>query len=471
MNVYAISPLLSAMTFLALGLFVLKQTKGSLTNIPFVLMCLSTVGWQLTWTFLFTATDAEQAHLLVRIGYSSIIFMPVFHFHFFSGFVGRQRQEMALLFIFYTTGIIFLILLWTSSLFVDGYRAFFWGFYPKAGVLHPIYLCMVNFLSFRLVQILEREWKRPDLAIQRRIQIKYALVGFIFYFLSASDFLVNYGFEFYPLGFITILLALGIWTYAIVRRQLLDIQVVIRRNLVYSVLIACITATYLVMVLVLEKWFQDFLGYRSLIATAFVGFLIAVFFNPLRSRIQAFIDRALFKATPEELAQQREQLLAEIRKSEQQKAIATLAAGLAHEIKNPLASIKTFTEYLTQRHDDPEFRERFQKIVGGEVERINLIVQQLLEFAKPKPPNLEPVRVEAVVEETLELLSSELVKKHVQVVKDYGEGSNILGDTHQLKQVFLNLLLNSLQAMNGSGCLEIKTGKEGDDTLNVQDSR
>ena len=130
--------------------------------------------------------------------------------------------------------------------------------------------------------------------------------------------------------------------------------------------------------MVMERWFQGFLGYRSIFATAVVAFLIAVFFNPLRDRIQAFVDRALFKATPAELVAQREQLLVEVRKGDQMKAVATLAAGLAHEIKNPLASIKTFTEYLSTHHDDPVFRDKFQKIVGGEVERINLIVQQLL---------------------------------------------------------------------------------------------
>jgi signal transduction histidine kinase len=145
------------------------------------------------------------------------------------------------------------------------------------------------------------------------------------------------------------------------------------------------------------------------------------------------------------------------------KAVATLAAGLAHEIKNPLASIKTFTEYLETRKDDPEFLAKFRKIVGGEVERINLIVQQLLEFAKPVPPKLAPVEVSRVVDETLEFLNQEIVERHVEVRRDYAPAGLVLADRQQLKQVFLNLFLNSLQAMNGAGRLQIQTQRRGAD--------
>ena len=241
----------------------------------------------------------------------------------------------------------------------------------------------------------------------------------------------------------------------------MDIRIVIRRSVVYSVLIACITAVYLVVVLIMEKWFQGFFGYRSIFATAMVAFLIAIFFNPLRSGIQAFVDRALFKATPAELVEQREQLLAEVRKGDQMKAVGTLAAGLAHEIKNPLASIKTFSDYLETRYADPEFRAKFKKIVGGEVERINLIVQQLLEFAKPVPPKLMPVEVSQLVDEMLEFLNNDLVTRHIEVQRRYEANEQVLADPQQLKQVFLNLFLNSLQAMNGHGRLEVRMGVEG----------
>lgn len=270
-----------------------------------------------------------------------------------------------------------------------------------------------------------------------------------------STFLLVYGVPFDPIPSMFTPIYAAFITYAILKHQLMDIRIVFRRSVVYSVLIAIMTGTYLVAVVIIEKAFQGFFGYRSLLASGFVAFLIAVFFNPLRQGIQTVVDHALFKGTAAELANQREELLVEIRRGEQMKAVGTLAAGLAHEIKNPLASIKTFTEHLKDRGGEPDFRDKFQRIVGGEVERINLIVGQLLDFARPVPIRKEPLRVSVVLDETLELLNNELVSRHVNIVRRYQEDCDIVGDPQRLKQAFLNILLNSLQAMNGPARLEI----------------
>ncbi len=239
--------------------------------------------------------------------------------------------------------------------------------------------------------------------------------------------------------------------YAIVRYQFLDIRLAIRKSLVYSGLVACLTALYLVMVMVMERWFQGFMGYRSIVATVVVAFVIAIFFNPLRDWIQTFVDRALFKATAPEMAVQREQLLTELRKSDQMKAVATLAAGLAHEIKNPLSAIKTFTSFLPERHTDPAFLEQFHRIVGQEVEKIHATVQNLLAFAKPQAMKRERLALAPLVQDMVTLLAGDCLKRQVQVEEAVPAELCVLGDRTQLKQVLLNLCLNSLEAMDGQG--------------------
>jgi len=335
-------------------------------------------------------------------------------------------------------------------------------YYPQPGLAYPALLA-TYFITYPAAFLqLWRVYLDRTEGTKLRQQCLLTLIGVFLAWLSvATLFLLIYNVQFVPqLFFFPFIMFATV--YAIIRYQFLDIEVIFRKSLVYSGLIAIITAAYLVMVLVTERWFAGFFGYRSLVATMVVAGLIALGFNPLRDRLQGLIDRALFTGTPPELAAQREQLLVEVRKGDQLKAVATLAAGLAHEVKNPLAAIKTFTEHLTTHYDDPAFRAKFQTIVGGEVERINRIVQQLLEFAKPVPPKLAPLQLVPLLEQTLDFLGQDCLARRIEITRDYQSPGPLLGDASQLKQVFLNLFLNSLEAMNGhGGQLTLTTRQDG----------
>ncbi|MEI8345519.1 MAG: histidine kinase dimerization/phospho-acceptor domain-containing protein [Candidatus Omnitrophota bacterium] len=113
------------------------------------------------------------------------------------------------------------------------------------------------------------------------------------------------------------------------------------------------------------------------------------------------------------------------------RAISTLAAGMAHEIKNPLTSIRTFAEYLPRQYDDLHFRDRFSKIVVDEVDRVNNIVNQLLEFSRPEAPDLRVHAVDKLMDETLNLLTHNLLENRITVEKNYIPGLNLLGDKNQ----------------------------------------
>jgi len=174
---------------------------------------------------------------------------------------------------------------------------------------------------------------------------------------------------------------------------------------------------------------------------------MALVFQPLKVGIQRIVDRLFFHAPHEAVVRRLERLEQEVWHAEKLKAVSTLAAGMAHEIKNPLTSIKTFTSYLPQHGGDPAFQEKFQRIVTHEVDKIDQIVRRLLDFARPAVPQLGPVKVSQVLDETLELLSNEAVRRRVQIMRAYTPEDAIHADPQQLRQVFLNLFLNSLEAM------------------------
>jgi len=131
---------------------------------------------------------------------------------------------------------------------------------------------------------------------------------------------------------------------------------------------------------------------------------------------------------------------------------------LAHEIRNPLVAIKTLTQLLPDRLEDEEFRNHFLQIASGEVDRISSLVNELLEFARPSEPKLEMEDINAILEGMLLLISTETKKKFVQVVKEYtSKLPQVTVDREQIKQVFLNILLNALDATPENGTITVKT--------------
>lgn len=460
-NIYVIASMSAVVSGYAIAVFVGIRARHRPASRPFMFTILCGSTWCLYPTLTSLPLADNTLLFLARLTY--IMAGPVTAGFLHLAFAMAEDERRVLrhhwLIGSYFVAFLLSILVWTPWFITDLIR-FAPHFAPIGGPLYHLLVLFYFIAAGYGVLVTIRGVRRATGA--KKNQLRYFLLASGIIALSP---LLHFGgfylrWEPIPHDFLVPTFA-AIVGVAIMRHQLLDIRIVLNKALVYSGLIACITASYLVGVLVMERWFQGFFGYRSFVATVLVAFFIAVFFNPLRNHIQTLVDRALFRATAAELAEQREQLLVEVRKGDQMKAVGTLAAGLAHEIKNPLAAIKTFTEYLGTRYDDPQFRTKFQKIVGGEVERINLIVQQLLEFAKPVPPKLKPMQVSSLVDETLEFLNNELVQHGVEVQRAYHAQASILGDPQQLKQVFLNLILNSLQAMNGHGRLTVGTEVRG----------
>ncbi|MEE8637850.1 MAG: ATP-binding protein [Candidatus Margulisiibacteriota bacterium] len=137
--------------------------------------------------------------------------------------------------------------------------------------------------------------------------------------------------------------------------------------------------------------------------------------------------------------------------SEKLASLGTMAAGMAHEIKNPLVSLRTFTQLLQQKWEDTEFREKFSSIIPHEIERINRIAESLLKFGKPMKPELTKVEVNALLEEVLMLFESETKKHNIRVTMKLAELPEITGDAGQLQQAFVNIVKNAIEAMHEKG--------------------
>jgi len=148
----------------------------------------------------------------------------------------------------------------------------------------------------------------------------------------------------------------------------------------------------------------------------------------------------------------------QVRRADQLSSVGTLAAGMAHEIKNPLVTIKTFAQLLPQRYSDDDFRSEFSTLVAQEVLRIDRIVNQLLSFSKPAQPNLAPLRLHGTVDQTLKLIHEQLAQKDIELKKDFrAKNDRISGDADLLVQTLVNLGLNAIDAIEGGGSIHIET--------------
>jgi PAS domain S-box-containing protein len=148
----------------------------------------------------------------------------------------------------------------------------------------------------------------------------------------------------------------------------------------------------------------------------------------------------------------------QIRRTDRLSSIGTLSAGMAHEIKNPLVTIKTFTQLLPQQYSDAEFRHTFFDLVGQEVKRIDTIVNRLLNFARPAKASLRPVSLHEIIENSMRLVEQQLAQHEIIMERHLDARRHIIeADAEQLNQTFINFFLNAIHAMNKGGKLTVRT--------------
>jgi len=147
----------------------------------------------------------------------------------------------------------------------------------------------------------------------------------------------------------------------------------------------------------------------------------------------------------------------QLRRADRLSALGELAAGMAHEVKNPLASIRGTAEILQDgvAADDP--RLEFARILVQETDRLNRVVQDFLSFARSAPEDSNRLDLNQLLDEILKLILFQVEKSAVKVTFSPGPIPVVLGVGEKLKQVFLNLALNAIQAMPQGGTLEVSS--------------
>ncbi len=566
MSFHAAASLFNTVSSLLLGLFVYLQGRKKSANILLALYTVAVASWSFGQFMGAIVPSYGQGLFWARFHLAGAIFIPVFFVHFVSAFLGRKKDQVILP--SYILGVVIFLVSFTS-LFVPsvstkvGFR-----YFPDPGPAFVIYSIMFAVLVSRgLYELVRAYISSKGLAKNQILQVIIAsVIGFSG---GSMMFLPVFNVPIFPFGYYLVPLYIVIAIYAFMRHRLLDISIVIRKGLVYSIITLTVTVFYVLVILLLQEGFKVVTGVSSFLAAFSTVLLLAVFLNPFRDRIQRYVDMIFFKSrhdyqkalkslsamirdtfdldellelvarnlkdivkaddvavhlydvrskryvlakgreagteggpvfnlsvkgkpvgmlrlgpklSQDEYSQEELDLIASVSNqlavsienamlasdmleaqrqlmlSDKLATVGTLAATLAHEIKNPLASIKGFSQIIGKaiKEKDEEAISDFSAVVPKQLDRINEMIEKLLRLSRPARPEKRPVSVNSVLDEIVKLLERQCIKSGVRVEKDY-EGELVIdGDANQLTQAFMNIIINSIQAMPGGGELKLK---------------
>jgi len=186
---------------------------------------------------------------------------------------------------------------------------------------------------------------------------------------------------------------------------------------------------------------------------------VSVTASPLQDRQGLFLGTIMLLRDDKH----RKILEEDLKRTDRLALMGTLAAGLAHEIRNPLGGIKGAAQLLRRSgNGDPSVKE-FTDIMIREVDRVNQLIEQLLDLSRPAELDLAPVNIYEILDDVLLLEGQTLGDKQIQIKKRFDPSlPPIRGDRAQLTQVFLNLVKNAIQAMGQRGILTVASRLETD---------
>lgn len=148
----------------------------------------------------------------------------------------------------------------------------------------------------------------------------------------------------------------------------------------------------------------------------------------------------------------------DLRRSDRLGIMGTLATGLAHEIKNPLGGIKGAAQLLQEELENDKRLTEYTGIIIREAERVNRLIEELLDFANPKRVSLRPMNIHKTLDDTTFLMSEVVKAKGAKVYKEFDPSLPLIkGDRERLSQVFLNIIKNAVEALAKGGWVMVST--------------
>ncbi len=180
--------------------------------------------------------------------------------------------------------------------------------------------------------------------------------------------------------------------------------------------------------------------------------------NTISNYITNGLENTLLNAKLMDLIRELNNAQKRLIEQEKFRSLGEMTANIAHEIKNPLVIIGGFTKRLAKKMHLDQTENKYVDIIIKEVSRLEAVLNEILDYAKESPTPKETCNINSCIDEVLYLFSSDTAWEKIRLIRDYDEHLPlIMCDIQQIKQVFINIIMNAYEAMNGSGQLNIKT--------------
>lgn len=474
MSFYSGSLLFTSIASLALGYFVYLKGKNRSTNQTLAFFSLALSIWCLGQ---FMGGAVEQKNLVLfwtRLGLAGAIFIPVFFLHFVIVLLGREDRKILLA--TYSTSLILFILDFTPLFVRDVGPVLNFRYYPLAG---PVYQFFAMFVLVCFGYGFTRLWQAfRHTASTTRNKLLYVVLASLVGFLGGvTAFFPIFGLDFPVLSHFALPIYLLITIYAILKHRLLDITVIVRQGLVYSSLTVVFAGFYVLVVLFANYFVSQYVRFNQVITVLLVVFASVLIFQPLKDRIQRLVDRLFsmgeyrYQKTINDLSVENQQLFSSLLRADKLASLGTMSAGMAHEIKNPLASIKGMTQVLNENLNDKDFLKKYQDVLGRQIDRINNIVEQLLKFGRPQQMTMSDIDLNDLIDDVINLFEAQSRKNNIEIIRKKLKLPRIKVDAEQITQVLTNLVLNAIEAMPKGGQLRLSTeAKDSGVEISVTDT-
>lgn len=292
--VYSILTLTVAILSFIIGLFVIINRRNALNMIWFVL-CITIAGWNLGYFItMVPGISYENALMSSRLSHASGILIASFFFTFTLVFLGLVKEKMPQLIFAHLVTTIMAVLCLTPFVVTSLAPKMFMPLYPVGKVGYVLYI--TNFLGWVIYSHYLYAVSYKQLSGAKQSQVKYFLLGTVIGFFGGSNcFPLIFNFPFPPVASVLIIVYPFTTAYAIIRHRLMDIEILIKKGIVYSALVAVIIGLYSALLLIIQQLFQSTIGVNQWLATVITAICIAAGFKPLETAFTNFTDKYFFK--------------------------------------------------------------------------------------------------------------------------------------------------------------------------------